>query len=115
MLLFDENLPRRLCQSLADVYPNSRHVITEGMERAADGAIWKHALDHRMIIVSKDEDFADRSRVAGPPPKVIWLRCGNCPTPHLENLLRVERDAIHRFASDDLVGTLVIGEPFPPH
>ncbi len=29
------------------------------------------------IIVSKDSDFPDLLRLLGPPPRIIWLRCGN--------------------------------------
>jgi predicted nuclease of predicted toxin-antitoxin system len=36
----------------------------------------------------------------GPPPKVIWLRCGNQPTAVVEKLLRNHIDAIISFEQD---------------
>ncbi|MBN3910991.1 MAG: DUF5615 family PIN-like protein, partial [Nostoc sp. NMS1] len=39
-------------------------------------------------IVTQDVDFAERSRLYGSPPKVVWLRCGNAPTKQVGSLLR---------------------------
>jgi predicted nuclease of predicted toxin-antitoxin system len=36
----------------------------------------------------------------GPPPKIIWLRCGNQPTAFVEQLLRNHAAAIAAFAVD---------------
>ena len=38
--------------------------------------------------------------LAGPPPKVIWLRCGNQPTEFIEKLLRTHVEAIVAFEQD---------------
>jgi predicted nuclease of predicted toxin-antitoxin system len=37
----------------------------------------------------------------GPPPKVIWLRCGNQPTVVIANLLREHIAVIEAFELDD--------------
>jgi predicted nuclease of predicted toxin-antitoxin system len=37
----------------------------------------------------------------GPPPKVIWLRCGNQKTSTIERLLRDHKDKILGFLQDD--------------
>jgi predicted nuclease of predicted toxin-antitoxin system len=37
-------------------------------------------------IVTKDSDFNELSVVFGFPPKVIWLRRGNCTTRDIEAL-----------------------------
>jgi predicted nuclease of predicted toxin-antitoxin system len=36
----------------------------------------------------------------GPPPKVIWLRCGNQSTPVVEGILRSHAHAIKAFETD---------------
>ncbi len=36
----------------------------------------------------------------GPPPKVIWLRCGNQTAAEVEKLLRRHADAIAAFEHD---------------
>jgi predicted nuclease of predicted toxin-antitoxin system len=36
----------------------------------------------------------------GPPPKIIWLRCGNQPTAFVAKLLRNQAESIAAFAAD---------------
>jgi predicted nuclease of predicted toxin-antitoxin system len=36
----------------------------------------------------------------GPPPKVVWLRCGNQPTAVVETLLRTRAEIIAAFEHD---------------
>src|ERR1700730_2771165 len=79
-LLFDQNLSFKLCRLLADVFPESNQIRLLGMEEAEDRAIWEYAKANDFILVSQDDDFADLAILFGPPPKVIWLRCGNQPT-----------------------------------
>ena len=51
------------------------------------------------MIVSKDEDFHRLSVLHGPPPKVIWIRLGNCSTDDVMQLLRMRRDEIEAFVA----------------
>jgi predicted nuclease of predicted toxin-antitoxin system len=99
-LLFDQNLSFKLCQLLADVFPKSNQIRLLGMEEADDRAIWEYAKANGFILVSQDADFADMATLYGPPPKVIWLRCGNQPTRTIEQLLRDHADAIAAFEQD---------------
>jgi len=75
-LLFDQNLSHRLLARLGDLFPESAHVRAAGLEQADDRQIWEYAKANGYGIVSQDADFAERSRLYGPPPKVVWLRCG---------------------------------------
>ncbi|HEU5186609.1 MAG TPA: DUF5615 family PIN-like protein [Gemmatimonadaceae bacterium] len=79
-LLLDENLAARLVRELADLYPASGHVTGVGLAGASDDAVWRYAATHGYVLASKDEDFLRRSVLDGPPPKVICIRLGNCPT-----------------------------------
>jgi predicted nuclease of predicted toxin-antitoxin system len=97
-LLLDENLSARLVESLADLYPGSEQVLASGLGGAGDGAVWEYAKLHGLTMVSKDSDFFDRSAREGAPPKVIWIRLGNCTTQTVEFLLRNSVDAVRRFA-----------------
>ena len=99
-LLFDENLSPRLAVGLSDVFPGSVHVRDVGLSRASDAAIWGYAQDHDFTIVSKDSDFHQVSFLRGPPPKVIWIRRGNCTTTDIETLLRYNRTGILAFGSE---------------
>ncbi|MBZ5546083.1 MAG: DUF5615 family PIN-like protein, partial [Acidobacteriia bacterium] len=77
-LLFDQNLSPRLVQALASVYPDSVHVRDCGLQHADDESVWEFAGRNGFTIVSKDSDFRQRSFLFGFPPKVIWVRLGNC-------------------------------------
>ncbi len=101
MLLFDENLSSRLVAGLVDLYPDCAHVGDRGLAGRSDQAIWRHARDHGLIIVSKDEDFQRLSVLYGAPPKVVWIRLGNCSTVDLIRLLRHRRIEIDRFVADE--------------
>lgn len=37
----------------------------------------------------------------GFPPKLLWLRIGNCTTTKIEHLLRGRQDAIKEFCEDE--------------
>ncbi len=68
-----------------------------GLAEADDRSIWDHAGNNGFTLVSLDADFAERATLVGPPPKVIWLRCGNQPTEIIEKLLRHHADTIAAF------------------
>jgi predicted nuclease of predicted toxin-antitoxin system len=100
-LLFDQNLSFKLCRQLADVFPHSSQVRLLGMTETHDRDIWEHAKANGFILVSQDADFAEMATLYGPPPKVIWLRCGNQPTNAIEKRLRDHAEAITAFEQDD--------------
>ncbi|MFN5242782.1 MAG: DUF5615 family PIN-like protein [Aphanizomenon sp.] len=87
-MIFDQNLSRKLVTQLADIFPDSSHVQLHDLAEKTDTEIWKFAKINDFCIVTQDVDFAERSRLYGSPPKVIWLRCGNAPTQVVESLLR---------------------------
>src|SRR5262245_28570309 len=105
-LLFDHNLSPRLVHRLADLYPDTSHVFLVGLDRASDLAVWAYAQTNDYIIVTKDSDFSDVSVLRGFPPKVIWLRLGNCTTSDVERTMRSGFAAIDAFANDPSVGIL---------
>ena len=77
-LLFDQNLSPRLVNRLADLYPDSSHVYFVGLDMAPDPVIWEYARDKEFIVMTRDADFSDLNVLLGFPPKVIWIRRGNC-------------------------------------
>ena len=107
-LLFDENLSPRLAVRLADLFPASTHVREVGLRAADDPVVWDYARRNDFLIVSKDADMHDLSLLFGDPPKVIWLRLGNCSTTQVENLLRREFEAIQAFYDDSDVSLLAL-------
>lgn len=98
-LLLDENLAPRLAVGLSDLYPGSCHVRSCGLRGASDADVWEHARRHGFTLVSKDSDFSQRSILLGSPPKVIWLRIGNCTTDRIDFVLRNAVERIRGFES----------------
>jgi predicted nuclease of predicted toxin-antitoxin system len=99
-LLFDQNLSRKLVTRLADIYPGSSHVQFHGLAEKTDTEIWQFARTNDFCIVTQDADFAERSRLYGSPPKIVWLRCGNVPTNQIEVLIRSGIEAIEELLNN---------------
>ena len=107
-LLFDENLSHKLVRALADLFPDSEHVRDLGLKAADDHLIWDQAKSNDLIIVSKDSDFYQRSLVFGHPPKVIWIRRGNCSTVDVEAILRKHFQDVKDFYEDTYESFLIL-------
>ena len=99
-LLFDQNLSFKLCARLGDLFPDSKQVRLAALDAADDRAIWEFAKANGLTIVSQDSDFADMAALFGPPPKVIWLRCGNQTNEVIEKMFRDHADSIIAFEQD---------------
>ena len=107
-LLFDQNLSPRLVDLLSEIYPGSAHVQSVSLDCATDETVWNYAQEHGFTIVTKDTDFHERSVISGAPPKVVWIRRGNCSTAMIEQILRHHRDDIQRLDSDNEISYLVL-------
>jgi predicted nuclease of predicted toxin-antitoxin system len=107
-LLFNENLSHRLVGLLADLFPDSAHVRDIGLRAADDIRVWDYAKANDLMIVSKDSDMHDRSFLFGYPPKVIWIRLGNCSTSDVEKILRQEYENVKTFYKDDYASFLTL-------
>ena len=106
-LLFDQNLSDRLPLRLNDLYADALHIAMVGLERASDEEVWQYARDHD-CIVTKDSDFRDLSLLHSFPPRVVWLRIGNCSSLEIEQLLRRSHSTIAAFASEATTGLLTL-------
>ena len=107
-LLFDENLSPKLACRLVGLFAGSVHVHDCGLGASDAGVIWRFAAKHDFTIVSKDLDFYDRSLLHGGPPKLIWLRTGNCSTTYVETLLRRFAADLARFEADPTESLLIL-------
>lgn len=110
-LLLDENLSPRLIALIEETFPGSRHVEDCGLISATDEEIWRYAQRNGFAIVSKDSDFSERGLIDGSPPKVIWLRLGNCTTLRVAFLLRNVFPRIQAFLASDKENCLVLTVP----
>lgn len=107
-LLFDEHISFRVVRALQDVVPESRHVKFHNLQQDSDEAIWDFAKANGYIIVSRDDDFHQRSLALGHPPKVVWLKIENCSRDVLEQFVREHLDTIRAFATDADASLLVL-------
>lgn len=105
-LLFDENLSDRLVGLLAGLFPGSCHVKHVGLMEADDEAVWTFARANGFTLVTKDRDFQQLSALLGAPPKVLWLRLGNCSTERLAECLQAAALGIAEF--DQAVGKSIL-------
>jgi len=107
-LLFDQNLSHRLVSLLAAEFPGSEHVRQAGLASAPDPAVWTYAAAQGLVIVSKDTDFQHRALLLGPPPKVVWVRLGNCSTSAVADLLRKRHADLLAFEADPVASFLAL-------
>jgi predicted nuclease of predicted toxin-antitoxin system len=75
--LVDAQLPPALVRFPAGQGHEAAAVRDLALREADDDVIWERAKRDGYIVVSKDEDFAQRAWRLGPPPRVLWLRIGN--------------------------------------
>ena len=59
-----------------------------GLRDAEDEEIFQAAGEAGVIMMSKDSDFLNLLDRHGPPPKVIWVTCGNTSNRRIQNILK---------------------------
>jgi len=107
-LLFDQNLAPSLVGHLRDLFPDSKHISQCNLGDASDIAMWQYARDNDFILVSRDADFVELSTLRGFPPKVVWLRLGNCVTQDIHDSIRRNSIAIAEFVRDRERGVIAL-------
>lgn len=107
-LLFDQNLSPSLVRRLQDAYPGSMHVLHVGLAEADDWDVWAFCRDNTLTVVTKDADFGDMAMMQGSPPKVVWLRLGNCTTDQIEILLRRHQTEVEALGADENASILTL-------
>jgi predicted nuclease of predicted toxin-antitoxin system len=107
-LLFDHNLSPSLVIYLQDLYPGSDHLYRLGLDQAPDLEVWEYARREEFLIVTKDADFSDLCLLRGFPPKIIWIRRGNCKTSDIVAILQNHRDDIENLNESILLGILTL-------
>ncbi len=75
--LVDAQLPPALASWLCEQGHEAQHVQDVGLRGAEDHSIWDYALSINAVILTKDEDFAERSARDSDSPVIVWLRLGN--------------------------------------
>jgi predicted nuclease of predicted toxin-antitoxin system len=107
-LLFDHNLSPVLVNRFRDLYPNSNHVYRLGLDQIPDTAVWEYARQEGFLIITKDADFSDICSLRGFPPKIVWIRRGNCKTADIEAILRSHYGDIKELNDNEIMGVLTL-------
>lgn len=58
-----------------------------GLRNAEDPVIFAAAREAGVVVITKDSDFLQLLERHGPPPRVVWLTCGNTSNAYLRRLL----------------------------
>ncbi|MCK5803069.1 MAG: DUF5615 family PIN-like protein [Lentisphaeria bacterium] len=58
-----------------------------GLRDATDIEIFHAAREAGAVVLTKDADFPHLLSQHGPPPKVLWLTCGNTSNAKLQDIL----------------------------
>ena len=87
-------------------------MIGLGLDDSPDSQIFDYAGQNDFTIVSKDSDFRQLSFLHGAPPKVVWLRVGNCTVRELAALLAENEHRLLEFDTA-LESLLIVERPAP--
>ena len=66
------------------------------MVRAQDPEIYGAARQANAVVLTKDEDFVRLQERLGPPPSILWVRCGNTSNAFLKRVLLRTFDAAYK-------------------
>ncbi len=85
----DAQLPPALATWLASAFEIECMAVRDlGLRDSDDRAIFQAARDQGdVVVMSKDSDFVDLALRLGPPPRILWLTCGNVTNIHLRRIL----------------------------
>lgn len=102
--LVDNQQPPALARFIeSDLGAKAMHVSDVELRDASDAEVWRYASLNGLIVISKDEDFADML-LQRPAAKLIWVRIGNCRRAYLLEVFgRIWPRIMERFKSGDLL------------
>jgi len=87
-LWLDAHLSPRIARWIVDQFAIEALPLRDlGLRDAHDREIFLAARAAGATVMTKDVDFIRLLRENGPPPRVIWLRCGNTSEARLRQIL----------------------------
>ncbi len=86
-LWLDAHISPKLVPWIQDTFSaDVVHIRDVDLRHAEDPDIFYKARTADAIVVTKDQDFVELLDRLGPPPKVIWVTCGNTSNAHLKTI-----------------------------
>ena len=87
----DSQLSPAVARWITETFGLEAHAVRDlGLRNAKDPEIFRAARQEGIVVLSKDSDFVDLVERLGPPPKVLWLTCGNTSNTWLKHVLATE-------------------------
>jgi predicted nuclease of predicted toxin-antitoxin system len=75
-----------------------------GLREAEDREIFQAARAAEAVVMTKDSDSVQLLEQHAPPPKVLWITCGNTSNARMREILRVSLpQAVRMLGSDTLI------------
>ncbi len=88
MIWLDAHLSPRVARWISEVHGLDAEAVRDrGLRDADDEVIFREAKQAGAVLLTKDKDFSELVKRLGPPPSVIWLRCGNTSEEKLKSIL----------------------------
>ncbi|HEV7382142.1 MAG TPA: DUF5615 family PIN-like protein [Dyadobacter sp.] len=101
-LLIDQNISHRILPIIEEHFDNVQHVRQLGLLNTNDHEIFMFGRNQGFeAIITLDDDFVKLLNLFSSPPKIIWLRTGNCATLNLAEILISKYDIIKEFIESE--------------
>ncbi|NBB23297.1 hypothetical protein GVN20_28355 [Runella sp. CRIBMP] len=101
-VLIDQNISYRIVPRLAHLFEELVHIKSLGWIDWNDYDIFINARQQGYTaVITLDEDFNILLLEHGMPPKIIWLKTGNCSTQVLSEIIISKIEIINSFLEDN--------------
>jgi len=88
ILWLDAQLPPSAAAWITATFGMEAYVVRDlGLRDAKDPPIFQAARAAEAVVITKDSDFVEMLQRLGPPPKVLWVTCGNTSNARLREIL----------------------------
>ena len=88
ILWLDAQLPPSAAAWITATFGIAAHAVRDlGLRDAKDPPIFQAARAAGAVVRTKDSDFVEMLQRLGPPPKVLWVTCGNTSNARLRDIL----------------------------
>jgi len=83
----DAQLPPDLAAWLSRAFQVEAHSLQDlGLRDAEDQVVFEKARASAAVLIGKDSDFVELVSRHGPPPRLLWVTCGNVTNARLREV-----------------------------
>ena len=89
MLWIDAQLSPHLAPWIMEYFGVEASAVREiGLSTANDREIYRSARVNNAVVMTKDSDFIVLLDELGPPPRILWITCGNTSNKFFKRILQ---------------------------